>query len=75
MEHKIIDLNEIFNNLFFKKFTFILEGKTIKEGRLKLFTMKGFNLKFFLLDNDNEVKALEMPYPFKLVKEKNRIYL
>lgn len=64
----IIDLNETFNNLFYKKFTFILDNKIIKTGRLKLFTMKAFNLKFFLADATNEVKAFELPYPFDLIK-------
>lgn len=64
----IVDLNETFNEYFFKKFTFLLDNKIIKDGRLKLFTMKGFNLKFFLLDKDNIIKNLEIPYPFDLIK-------
>lgn len=71
----IIDLNEIFNDYFFKKFTFILDGKIIKEGRLKLFVMKNFNLKFFLLDKDNVVKTLELPYPFELKNIKETGYI
>lgn len=67
-DNKIIDLNEIFNEYFFKKFTFILDNKVLKEGRLKLFTMKSFNLKFFLLDNEGVIKNLEIPYPFALKK-------
>jgi hypothetical protein len=70
-DNKIIDLNEIFNDYFFKKFTFILDNKVLKEGRLKLFTMKGFNLKFFLIDSENTIKNLEIPYPFSLVKNDN----
>lgn len=30
--------------------------------------MKGFNLKFFLIDENGEIKNLEIPYPFKLTK-------
>lgn len=67
----IVDLNETFNEYFFKKFIFILDNKIIKEGRLKLFTMKSFNLKFFLLDEENIVKNLEIPYPFDLIKLSN----
>jgi hypothetical protein len=67
-DNKIIDLNEVFNDYFFKKFTFLLDNKVLKEGRLKLFTMKGFNLKFFLLDSENVIKNLEIPYPFNLTK-------
>lgn len=69
MEHNIVaDLNEVFNNLFYKNFTFILDNKIIKNGRLKLFVMKSFNLKFFLIDNTDEAKAFELPYPFDLIK-------
>lgn len=70
-ENIIEDLNEVFNEYFFKKFTFILDNKILKQGRLKLFTMKSFNLKFFLLDEENSIKALEIPYPFKLIKQDN----
>ena len=55
---EIIDLNEVFNEYFYKKFTFLLDNKIIKEGRLKLFTMKSFNLKFFIQDENNDVKFL-----------------
>lgn len=64
----VVDLNNIFNEYFFKKFTFILDNKIIKDGRLKLFNMKGFNLKFFLVDPDGTIKNLEIPYPFDLVQ-------
>lgn len=68
---QIINLKNIFNKYFFKKVTFILDNKVIKEGRLKLFSLKGFNLTFFILDNNNDIKTLEIPYPFELIKEKN----
>lgn len=69
MKDKVVtDLNKIFNKFFFKQITFILDGKIIKDGRLKLFTMKGFNLKFFLVDPDGTIKNLEIPYPFELIE-------
>ena len=64
----VIDLNKIFNKYFFNQFTFILDNKIVKNGRLKLFSMKGFNLKFFLVDPDGTIKNLEIPYPFALVQ-------
>lgn len=71
MEQRIEDLNEEINNYFFNKINFILDGKVIKEGKLKLFSMKSFNLKFFLIDENNSIKTLEMPYPFRLIRHKN----
>ena len=67
----IVDLNEIFNEYFFKNFSFIIDNKIIKQGRLKLFTMKSFNLKFFLIENDNSIKVLEIPYPFEFKRVKD----
>lgn len=69
-DNLIVDLNGIFNEYFFKKFTFILDGKPIRIGRLKLFNMKGFNLKFFLIDENSDIKNLEIPYPFSFSKTK-----
>ena len=70
MEYNILNLNESLNSYFYKKFTFTLDNKVIKAGRLKLFTQKAFNLKFFL--DDCEVsKAFEVPYPFVLKTLKN----
>jgi hypothetical protein len=70
MEYKVLDLNEDLNSYFYKKFSFILDNKVIKSGRLKLFTQKAFNLKFFL--DDCEVsKAFEIPYPFAIKSVKN----
>ena len=71
MEQQIKDLNEEINAHFLKNISFILDGKVIKEGKLKLFIMKGFNFKFFLIDNSNVIKTIEMPYPFSLVRKNN----
>lgn len=71
LKDRIIDLNGIFNNYFYKKFTFILDNKVLKEGRLKLFNMKGFNLKFFLIDEENSIKSIELPYPFALTRSES----
>jgi len=70
LTNKVEDLNKTFNEYFYKKFTFILDNKVLKEGRLKLFSMKSFNLKFFLVDGEN-IKTLEIPYPFVLNKIAN----
>ena len=60
MEYNILNLNENLNSHFYKKFIFSLDNKIIKTGRLKLFTQKGFNLKFFLDDCDISIKELNI---------------
>lgn len=70
MEYKVLSLNEDLNSHFYKKFTFNLENKVIKSGRLKLFIQKAFNLKFFL-DDCETAKAFEIPYPFSIKKNEN----
>lgn len=63
---RIIDLNTKMNELFMKYFEFVLDDTIIRKGRLKLFTMKEFNLKFFLTDDNVNMKTLEIPYPFDI---------
>ena len=61
MDNKISNLTEVFNTFFYKKFTFILDNKILREGRLKLFTQKGFNLKFFITEDGDDIKVFEIP--------------
>lgn len=70
----IVDLTQTFQKVEGRKLTFIHEGKVLREGELVKFTSKGFNLKFDIknMKNDN-VKALELPYPFNITKIKNSL--
>lgn len=74
MDNKISNLTEVFNTFFYKKFTFILDNKILREGRLKLFTQKGFNLKFFITEGGDDIKIFEIPYPFA-IKHNSKGYI
>lgn len=71
--NKISNLKEEINrNYFMKYFRFLDENKnTLKAGRLKLFIQKDFVFEFHLIDDKNEVKIYEIPYPFVLHKMKD----
>lgn len=44
---------------------FVLDGKTIKRGKIKLFNTKQFFIRF-KLELEGEVKDWEIPYPYDL---------
>ena len=46
---------------------FICNKKVIKKGKLLLFSMKNFYLSFTILNDKNEPKSFEIPYPFKII--------
>ena len=65
---KVLDLNTFFNSLLLKKIDFILDDVIIKSGRIKLFTMDNYWLKFFIISENEDIKTIEMPYPFQIYK-------
>ena len=60
------------NSFLLKTVSFKVNDKVIKKGKLKLFTIKQFFIKFNLEIN-NEIKLFEIPYPFKIHKQPNNI--
>ena len=60
------------NNFLFKPITFKLNDKVIKKGKLKIFTIKQFFIKFNL-DINNEIKVFEVPYPYKIHETPNSL--
>ncbi len=66
----MVKIENQLKNLIFKQLDFQVDGKTIKKGKLKIFNTKQFFIKF-KLENSNEVKEYELPYPYKVVELKN----
>jgi hypothetical protein len=54
---------ELFLPFFQKNISIIIDNKTLRQGRLLLFSIKDFYLHFTLL-NDKVTKTFELPYPF-----------
>jgi hypothetical protein len=59
----ITDLESNLNNFLQRNVSFIVNNKSVKKGKLLLFTIKDFYITFFLKIN-NEQKKFELPYPF-----------
>lgn len=46
---------------------FVIDGKVIKRGKIKVFNTKQFFIKF-RLENLESIKDYELPYPFRVEK-------
>ena len=55
---------EKFLPFFQKNISIVLDNKTLRQGRLLLFSIKDFYLHFTLSCN-NITKTFELPYPFR----------
>ena len=63
-------MHRIENNLkdlMLQSVNFVLDGKVIKSGKIKIYNTKHFFIRF-KLDTDNGIKEFELPYPYKLNK-------
>lgn len=63
-------IEEQLKDLVLKNVGFYIDGKPIKQGRIKLFNTKQCFIKF-KIEQDGELKEWELPYPFKMKKLSN----
>jgi len=61
----------IFQNLLQQKVAFKCERKILKQGKLQLFTIKQYFIRFHIETEKKDIKILELPYPFKVNYDKN----
>ena len=52
---------------------FNIEHKTVRKGKLLLYNLDNYHVKFTILTNKNLTKNYEIPYPFKLIENDNNI--
>lgn len=65
-------LEKAINSFLQQKISFIINGKTIKSGKLLLFCVKDFYLVFTLSVNHSK-KVFEVPYPYSFNHQMNKI--
>jgi hypothetical protein len=63
-------LDEDLKFLILKNVEFQINNKIIKKGKVKIFNTKHFFIKF-KLENSEVIKEFELPYPYRIVKQKN----
>jgi hypothetical protein len=71
---KLFDLEKYINVALQKDVEFAVNSKTLKTGKLILFSVKEFYLNFKLISSGKEYKSFEIPYPFSFYTEGNRFY-
>lgn len=48
------------------KVVFKVNNKSLKSGTIKLFNIKQYFIRFYLEQENKEVKVLELPYPYNM---------
>lgn len=61
------NLEDDLKTLMLKTVDFQLDGKSLRKGKIKIYNTKQFHIKF-QVENDGDIKELELPYPFRITK-------
>jgi hypothetical protein len=56
--------NNMLQSLLQSKVVFKCDNKILKTGKLRLFNIKQYFIKFYIETDKKENKVLELPYPF-----------
>lgn len=64
--------SEVFKKLLLRDVIIRCGTKTCRVGKIQNFDIKQFYVKFFIENNKNKIKVLELPYPY-IVSQHNNI--
>lgn len=56
--------NKILQKFLLQKVIFKCDNKILKTGKIKLFNIKQYFIRFNIENDKGEIKQLELPYPF-----------
>ena len=62
--------SEIFKKLLLRNILIKCGTKTYRTGKLQNFDIKQFYVKLFIENNKNNIKILELPYPYEVTYDK-----
>jgi len=68
-----MNIEEKFQKFFLSDIAFVVNHKVIKKGKLLNANIKDFFIIFKLEVQKGGITSFEVPYPFELADEKNRI--
>lgn len=60
----IENYNKILQKFLLQKVIFKCDNKILKTGKIKLFNIKQYFIRFNIENDKGEIKQLELPYPF-----------
>lgn len=60
-------LEEQLKSIILKSVDFQIDGKSVKQGKIKVFNTKQFFIRF-KLETENDTREYDLPYPFKVTK-------
>ena len=64
------NIEEQLKDLMLQTVSFVLDGKTIRQGKITVFNTKQCFIKF-KLEHNGDIKEWELPYPYKFRKTDN----
>lgn len=71
--YKPLDTLQCMKDLMLKQVIFTLQDKTVRKGKLLLFSCHDYYVKFVLQTNKNVNKNYEIPYPYKVRHDKTYV--
>jgi len=70
--NNIEKIEEKLKELVLKKVEFRVDGRSIKNGKIRVFNTKQFYIKFKMEgEEEGEDKEFDLPYPFKIKDSEN----
>lgn len=63
--------NKILQKFLLQKVIFKCDNKILKTGKIKLFNIKQYFIRFNIENDRGEIKQLELPYPFIIHDDDN----
>lgn len=71
--YKPIDTLECIKNILLKQAVFTLGDKTVRKGKVMLFSCNDYYVRFVIQTNKNVLKNYEIPYPYKVTHDESHV--
>lgn len=69
--YKPIDTLQCIKDILLKQVVFTIDEKTVRRGKIMLFSSNDYYVKFVLQTNKNIIKNYEIPYPYRVLTGNN----
>jgi hypothetical protein len=66
---------KMFDDFLQQNVTFSIGPKTVRKGKLMLYNINDYYIRFIIKTNKDLTKTYEIPYPFKIHKDVDGIHM